>query len=56
MLLPSDNLDMQKIDMGIALCHFDLVAKECGLNVRFGREKNAPVYENVEYVATFFVQ
>ncbi|MBO7376818.1 MAG: nitroreductase family protein [Clostridia bacterium] len=27
--------DLQKIDMGIALCHFELAAKECGLDVRF---------------------
>lgn len=30
----SDNgWDTQKIDMGIALCHFELVAEECGLDV-----------------------
>ena len=27
--------DMQKIDLGIALCHFELAAKESGLDVRF---------------------
>ena len=29
------SLDMQKIDMGITLCHFDLDAKENGLNTVF---------------------
>ena len=28
-------IDMQKIDMGIALCHFDLMAKELGMNPEF---------------------
>ncbi len=27
--------DIQKIDMGIALCHFELTARECGLPVSF---------------------
>ncbi len=30
-----DGWDIQKIDMGIALCHFELAAKECGLDVTF---------------------
>ncbi len=29
----ADGWDIQKIDMGIALCHFDLLAQERGLNV-----------------------
>ena len=24
--------DMQRIDMGIAMCHFELAAKDCGLS------------------------
>lgn len=28
-------IEMNKIDMGIALCHFHLMAKECGLNGNF---------------------
>ncbi len=27
--------DVKRVDMGIALCHFALVAEECGLSVRF---------------------
>ncbi len=30
-----DGWDIQKIDMGIALCHFELAAKECGLDAAF---------------------
>ena len=31
----STHLDMQKIDLGIALCHFALTAKENGLSIEF---------------------
>ena len=31
-------LDMQSVDMGIALCHFALTAKEAGLNIEFVQE------------------
>lgn len=50
----TEKLDMQMIDMGIALCHFDLTAKECGLNIAF--EQNAPkivTNGDVEYVASY---
>ena len=50
----TEKLDMQMIDMGIALCHFDLTAKEIGLNVAF--ELNAPNLaknDDVEYVASY---
>ncbi len=44
-------LDMQMIDMGIALCHFALAAQEHGLDVRF--EKTSPLpFAGAEYVAT----
>lgn len=50
----TEKLDMQMIDMGIALCHFDLSAKECGLNLAF--EVSDPKLEtngDVEYVASY---
>lgn len=48
----NEKLDMQKIDMGIALCHFDLTAKENNLNVVF--EQNDPKLESdAEYIASF---
>ncbi len=52
----TEKLDMQMIDMGIALCHFDLTAKENGLNFAF--ELNDPklaINDDVEYVASFRV-
>ena len=46
--------DIQKIDMGIALCHFELVAAECGLNVSFCIENpGLPVGENTVYIASY---
>ena len=48
----NEKLDMQMIDMGIALCHFDLTAKENNLNVVF--EQNDPKFESdAEYIASF---
>lgn len=48
----NEKLDMQKIDIGIALCHFDLTAKENNLNVVF--EQNDPKIESdAEYIASF---
>ena len=40
------DLDMQKIDMGIALCHFALTAKENGLDVRFTQRDSLSVSES----------
>lgn len=52
-----DGWDLQKIDMGIALCHFDLAAAECGLEVSL--EINDPgikVPEDTQYLATYTVR
>lgn len=47
-------LDMQKIDMGIALCHFALTAAEEGLDVTFARnDPKIAVDPGVEYIASF---
>ena len=46
--------DLQKIDVGIALCHFELAAKECGLDVCLELADPAvPVREDVQYIATY---
>ncbi|MCH5325359.1 MAG: nitroreductase [Eubacterium sp.] len=48
--------DMQKIDMGIALCHFALAAEECGVDVRF--EINDPHIKtdaDTEYIASYLI-
>lgn len=46
-------LDMQKIDMGIALCHFDLAAKEAGFTPRFVQSDPGLAAEGLEYIATY---
>lgn len=48
------HLDMQKIDMGIALCHFTLTAKENGLELSFAL--NDPMLKaepDMEYIASY---
>lgn len=48
--------DMQKIDVGIALCHFDLAAQEAGLNPQFLLgDPGLPLEEGVEYIASWRV-
>lgn len=46
-------IDMQKIDMGIALCHFDLAAKEAGLAPHFAQSDPGLATEGLEYIATY---
>ena len=46
--------DMQKIDMGIALCHFALAAESDGLDVRFETaDPGIPAEADTEYIASF---
>ncbi|MCR4668785.1 MAG: nitroreductase [Clostridia bacterium] len=46
--------DLQKIDMGIALCHFEAAAKECGLEAVFCIcDPGIAVPEDTEYIATY---
>lgn len=46
--------DLQKIDLGIALCHFELAAKECGLDVSIEiSDPSIPLPENMQYIATY---
>lgn len=50
----SKSFDMQKIDLGIALCHFALTAKEKGLNISFLVSDPKIVTENdAEYIASY---
>jgi len=47
-------LDMQKIDLGIALCHFDLAAQEAGLTPTFAESDPGLTPKNgEEYIATW---
>ncbi len=46
--------DIQKVDLGIALCHFEIGAKEAGLNGRFLQaDPEIPTAEDTEYIATY---
>ncbi len=48
--------DMQKIDMGIALCHFALAAEEKGINIQFCINDPGIVAESdLEYIASYIV-
>lgn len=49
-------LDMQMIDMGIALCHFELCAAECGLAVEFMQLAPAPDSVEAEYIASYRIR
>ncbi len=47
-------LDMQRIDMGIALCHFDLAARELGMKSRFVQDDpGIPHDDGIVYIATY---
>lgn len=49
--------DMQKIDMGIALCHFALGARESGLEVSFlVQDPRLPAEPDWEYIASYRIQ
>lgn len=46
-------LDMQEVDLGIALCHFDFAAKECQLNVEFIQEDPCLSLIDMEYIGSY---
>jgi hypothetical protein len=49
--------DIQKVDLGIALCHFEIAAEEQGLNGRFMQEDpGIQTPEDTEYVATYVLE
>lgn len=50
--------DMQRIDMGIAMCHFELTLKEAGILGNFKRcEPNIKVpNDNIEYIISWTMQ
>lgn len=48
-----EKLDMQMIDMGIALCHFELSARAEGLSPRFCIREPAIPAVGMEYVASY---
>jgi len=48
-------MDLQKIDMGIAMCHFELTAKECGLTGGWSEVENypGPLPERTSYIISW---
>ena len=48
--------DLQLIDMGIALCHFEAAAEECGLGVSFEiADPGLPGQGDMQYIATYSI-
>ena len=49
--------DIQKIDMGIALCHFELIAKERGLDVTFEiADLELRLGDDTRYIASYVLK
>ena len=48
--------DMQKIDMGIALCHFGLCAEANGIETRFSLEDPNLNAGGLEYIASYLIE
>jgi nitroreductase len=48
-------MDLQRIDMGIAMCHFELAANEAGIDGRWKIDKSniSPISNEVEYVVSW---
>ncbi len=53
-MLTASTIDMQKIDMGIALCHFDLMMKELGIEAEFVlKDPSVESALGLEYIGSF---
>ncbi len=48
--------DLQRIDMGICMSHFELVAREAGLSGKWDTRDMGPLPKKTEYVATWVTQ
>lgn len=49
-------IDLQMVDMGIAMCHFDLATVEAGSKGEFSRCSPAPAMDDAEYIASWQMQ
>lgn len=50
----NEEIDIQKVDIGIALCHFELAAEECGIDVKFDiKDPLLTAPEDTQYIATY---
>ena len=55
--IEADGWDVQKIDMGIALCHFELIAKERGLDAAFEiAEPELNPGDDTHYIASYVLK
>lgn len=54
--IDSTGWDMQKIDMGIALCHFGLCAEANGIETRFSIDDPGLDAGKLEYIASFLIE
>jgi hypothetical protein len=52
-LLKQIGIDLQRIDMGIAMCHFELTCKELKLEGEWIRNVKAVLNKNTEYVISW---
>ena len=52
----ADGWDLQKLDIGIAMCHFDLLTKKKGLSAKLSLEDpGISVPDDVSYIATYTI-
>ena len=47
--------DMQKNDIGIAMCHFGLTAKEMGLKGQWDYKENQKNIVDLDYISTWVI-
>lgn len=47
------NVSLQDIDLGIAMCHFELTVKETGLKGRWEINAAAPIKKSLDYIVTW---
>ena len=53
----SEGWDVQKVDLGIALCHFALTAQACGISAEFQREDpGLACAPNTTYMASYLLR
>jgi hypothetical protein len=45
--------DMQRIDMGIAMCHFQLSCHEMGINGEWAMDPLMKNFQSSEYISSF---
>ncbi len=50
------SFDLHKIDLGIALCHFDAVLEECGVGHVFSLSDPGIDFPGAEYVASYLIK